>query len=300
MERLKKALYRLIFPGAAVVIISAPVAAALLIYTFMFANENSPIAYISYVFSAYSLTILCVQIVRIVRYQKSTVKATLHKNKFIDRYLTDVPFRMKVSLYLSFSINMLYTVMKFVSGLYYHSVWFGTLAVYYFLLALMRFLLLRHAKRGSFGKEQITELKKYRVCGWILMVMNIALSGVVVLVLSQNEGFEYAGYLIYIMAMYAFYTVIIAMINVVKYRKYNSPVMSAAKIINLVAALVSMLSLETAMLAQFDNGQNPETFRKLMTGATGSGVCLTVLALAVFMIVSSTKQLNKLKNNIAQ
>ena len=132
------------------------------------------------------------------------------------------------------------------------------------------------------------------------MVMNIALSGVVVLVLSQNEGFEYAGYLIYIMAMYAFYTVIIAMIKVVKYRKYNSPVMSAAKIINLVAALVSMLSLETAMLAQFDNGQNPETFRKLMTGATGSGVCLTVLALAVFMIVSSTKQLNKLKNNIAQ
>ncbi len=44
--------------------------------------------------------------------------------------------------------------------------------------------------------------------------------------------------------------VITSVINVVKFRKYGSPIMSAAKVINLTAALVSMLSLETAMLAQ--------------------------------------------------
>ena len=40
------------------------------------------------------------------------------------------------------------------------------------------------------------------------------------------------------MAMYAFYNIITPVMNVVKYRKYRSPVMSAAKVINLAAALV--------------------------------------------------------------
>ena len=137
--------------------------------------------------------------------------------------------------------------MKFTFGLRYHSVWFGTLAVYYFLLAVMRFLLLHHANRKGFGTDRIGELQSYRLCGMILMVMNISLTDVVVFVIRKNEGFQYAGYLIYIMAMYAFYNIITAVMNVVKYRKYRSPVMSAAKVVSLAAALVSMLSLETAM-----------------------------------------------------
>lgn len=129
------------------------------------------------------------------------------------------------------------------------------------------------------------------MCGLILMLMNVALSGVVVLVVRKNEGFHYAGYLIYVMAMYAFYNIITAVMNVVKYRRYNSPAMSAAKAINLAAALVSMLSLETAMLAQFDNGKNPETFRRAMTGSTGGCVCVIVLGIAIYMVIGSTRQI---------
>ena len=72
----------------------------------------------------------------------------------------------------------------------------------------MRFLLLRHSNRNAFGENLVSELKQYRLCGVILMLMNIALSGVVILVIRKNEGFQYAGYLIYVMAMYAFYNVI--------------------------------------------------------------------------------------------
>ena len=185
--------------------------------------------------------------------------------------------------------------MKLVSGVVFQSVWFGTLGVYYSLLAIMRFLLLYRADSNSFGEKQCSELKKYRVCGIILMIMNIALGGVVALVVNKNEGFVYAGYLIYIMAIYAFYTVITAVRNVIVYRRYNSPVMSAAKVVNLAAALVSLLSLETAMLAQFDKGKNPEAFRQIMTGTTGGAVCVIVFSMSIFMIVKSTIKLNILK-----
>ena len=45
-----------------------------------------------------------------------------------------------------------------------------------------------------------------------------------------------------------------AVVNLVRDRKSGSPVMAAARGVNLAAALVSMLSLETAMLTQFNDG----------------------------------------------
>lgn len=288
MERFKQILNRLLFPGTAIVLISVPVAAALLIYTFLHEPENSPVAYVSYVLSAYSL---CIVSAYIVKLPKGDFRAALHKNPYIHRYLTDVLFKTHVSLYLSLSLNLLFAAIKLFYGAYYRSVWFGTLAVYYILLAMMRFLLLRHVNRRQIGTDVSAEWKRYRLCGVILLLMNSALSGVVILVVQKNESFHYAGYLIYVVAMYAFYNVTTAIVGVVKYRKYRSPVMSATKAIKLAAALVSMLSLETAMLMQFDTGDNPQFFRQIMTAATGGCVCLLILVMAVFMIIYATKQL---------
>lgn len=293
MKQFKHILNQILFPSLAVVIISVPVATAFLIYAFLYEEDYSPVANISYVLSAYSLIIVCA---RIIRMPKGSFKTALHRNPYVHRYLTDIPFQTHVSLYLSLGLNLLFAAMKLFFGVYYGTVWYGTLAVYYVMLAVMRFLLLRHVNRSGIGTEVISEWKQYRLCGIIMLLMNIALSGVVVLVVLDNEGFYYAGYLIYVVAMYAFYNIISAVRDVVKYRDYKSPVMSAAKAIKLAAALVSMLSLETAMLAQFGEENGPQ-FRQLTTGLTGGGVCLIVLATAGIMIAKSTRQLRSLSNS---
>lgn len=292
MERVKQFLNKILFPRLTVVIISVTAGCALLFYTFWSGNEYSPVAYISYVLSAYAFILVCARITRI---PKEGFKAALHRNGYIHRYLTDIPFKTQVSLYLSLGLNLVFVAMELFFGVYYRSVWFGTLAVYYIMLAMMRFLLLRHVNQNGIGKDVVSELKHYRLCGVILLLMNVALYGVVVLVIRKNEGFHYAGYLIYVVAMYAFYNIISAVRDVLKYREYKSPVMSAAKAVKLAAALVSMLSLETAMLMQFNNREDAEDFRQLMTGATGGAVCVVVVAMAVFMIVKSTGQLNEQK-----
>lgn len=133
------------------------------------------------------------------------------------------------------------------------------------------------------------ELKRYRLCGFMLLIMNQALAGIVVFMVYQSRGFDYPGLLIYAMAMYSFYSVITAAVNLVKFRKHGSPVLSAAKVINLVAAMVSILSLETAMLARF-GGDDDLEFRRLMTGLTGGGVCVIVIGMACFMLWRSRKQ----------
>jgi hypothetical protein len=84
---------------------------------------------------------------------------------------------------------------------------------------------------------------------------------------------------------------ITAIINVVKFRKLGSPILSAAMIVNLTAAMVSMLSLETAMLAEF--GSDEPIFRRYMTGASGGVVCTFVLGMAIYMIVRSTRYIKQ-------
>ena len=162
----------------------------------------------------------------------------------------------------------------------------------------MSFILLHYIwKRADDGSDEISEWRRYRLCGIVLLLMNWALIGIVILVIHQNSGFEYPGTLIYVMALYAFYAIITAVANVIKFRKYGSPILSAAKVISLTAALVSMLSLETAMLAQFGQSDDAE-FRKIMMAATGLGISIIVLVMAVYMIVHATRQLNngKLKS----
>lgn len=293
MKLFKGILHKLLFPGIAAVLISVPVAAVLLIYTFLYDAKDSTIAYVAYLLSAYSLTIVCAAIIKA---PKPDIKAKLHRNQHMHRYLTDISFKTHVSLYLSLGINLFFVAMKLFYGMRYRSVWYGTLSVYYIMLAVMRFLLLRHANRSGIGKDLVSEWKHYRLCGIILLIMNIALLGVVVLVVLENEGFSYAGYLIYVVAMYDFYNITMAVKNIVKYRNHKSAVISAERSIKFAAALVSVLSLETAMLSQFGEGGHPQSWQ-LMTGLTGGCVCLIVFVMAVFMIVRSAKQMKQIKNS---
>ena len=58
---------------------------------------------------------------------------------------------------------------------------------------------------------------------------------------------------------------------------------------NLVAALVSILALTTAMIAQF--GDDDPEFRMIMVGAVGGAVCAVAMEEAIRMILQSSVKL---------
>ena len=281
---------RLLFPGRAVLLAGVPLAAALLAYAFAVEGGEGIVSYVAFAFSSYMTVAVCACMPRLVR----EAIALAHRIPWLHRYMTDDHVRMHVSLYLSLGLNMLYAVMKLIMGAYYRSAWFGTLGVYYALLTAMRFMLLGHVRRNVPSRALASELKHFRLCGAVLIPMTIALTGVVILVIDRNEGFQYAGYLIYVAAMYAFYKVISAVVNLVKYRRYNSPVMSATKAVGLASALVSVFALETAMLSQFGQERDP-LFRRIMTTATGAGICAFILSMAAVMIIHATRRLKMLQ-----
>ncbi len=209
-----------------------------------------------------------------------------------NKYMTDISYKVRVSLYISLGINFAYAGFKLVSGVIYGAFWFDAFAIYYLLLTVIRFLLLRYMRKNQNQQDLIAEFRRYRLCGILMLIMNIALTGVVTHMMIKNAAYAYHEIVIITMATYTFYAVTVSVIDLVRYRKYVRPVISAAKSIRFTAALVSLLSMEASMLAKYGNN---ESFRRLMISLTGAGVCLFVMAMSVYMIMRANRAIKRLR-----
>ncbi len=291
----KKIGKKLLFPPVWLMVLLAVTGAVLLTVVFLKGWEQQVIAYFVYVLAFYSLSVTVLYLAMVLPKQYSKIKRRIYDNPFGSRYMTDRAFRTKMSLYLSLAISLLYVGINLWSWHILGSYWFMVLAVYYVILAVMRFLLVRYVRIHTLGISILDEWKMSRICACILLLINLSLSGAVLMILYQNRGYDYPGIMIYVMAVYSFYSTTHAIVDIVKYRTLGSPIMSTAKIVSLSAALVSMLNLETAMFAQF-GADMAQQDQNLMIILTGAGISMTVVTLSLLLIVKATKEIGREKH----
>ena len=291
----KKIGKKLLFPPIWLTVILVIASAAALVFIFVKGMEETISAYIVYLLAFYTLSTVTVFCVLVLPKQYSTLKQKVYANPLGNRFLTDRVFRANVSLSVSFSISMLYVSINLWSWYMLKSYWFMVLAAYYVIMAVMRFLLVRYVRTQKIGTSILGEWKRSRICAYILLLINLSLSGAVLMILYQHRGYDYPGVMIYVMALYTFYALTMSIVDIVKYRKLGSPVMSTAKIVSLSAALVSMLNLETAMFAQFGGDLSPE-HQRIFIILTGAGVSVTVVTLSIILIVRATKEIRREKH----
>ena len=284
----------LLYPPVAIMIILVPIATVFLIGSMVFIGTESVIAYISYVLAAYTLTVWCFRIPYLINF----IKTFKNENKYAIKWCEDTRLRVNVSLYGALAWNALYGIFQLWLGFYHHTFWFYSLGAYYICLGVMRFFLLQHSRKFSAGEKPETEIKKYMACGWVFLVMNLALTLIIFFMVYWNRTFEHHMITAIAMAAYTFTAFTVAIINVVKYRKYNSPVYSASKVISLAAAFVSMLTLESTLLTTFSGGTMRAIEQKIMLGATGGVISLLIVTMAIYMIVSGTGKLKTLKKEV--
>lgn len=288
----KKIGKKLLFPPVWLMVLLIIVCAVLLAMVFLKGWQESPVSYAVYVLSFYTLSVVTIFCVMVLPKQYRHIKQKIYDNPLGNRYMTDRAFRTEVSLYLSLGISLMYVGANLVSWYFSRSWWFVVLAIYYVIMALMRFLLVRYVRKNDIGASILLEWKRARLCAYTLLLLNLSLSGAVLMILYQNRGYDYPGMMIYVMALFTFYSTVHAIVDIVKYRKLGSPIMSTAKIVALSAALVSMLNLETAMFSQF-GGEMALADQRLMIILTGAGISVTVVTLSVLLIVKATKEIRR-------
>jgi hypothetical protein len=249
----------------------------------------------------YGLTAICFgyciyTLVIYISKAKITITNKLKSHTFTNRLLEQYSFRTLIFAIVSLVISLGYALFNGVIGIIELSIWYGALSAYYFVLFAMRGGILAYnnkKRKADFGEQKgkIKETKTYLATGCLLIILPICLSFAIMQMVLGKNSFEHAGLAIYPAAIYAFYKIIMAVVNMVKSHKQDDYSVRAIRHINLADALVSILALQTAMFKEFAIGQNVGVYNAI----TGGVVCALTLALGTFMIITADRRLKKLK-----
>lgn len=291
---MKKIIKAIFFPHLAIVALITVLSSIFLAYSLITLPRFHGISIFSYLFSTYALTlVICAFPYLISRTKKlfSRKRENIRKN---DSEQT-AQLKINIALYGTFFYNSVYAAFTLSLGLRYNSSWYLSIAAYYILLAIMRFSLLCYLRSNKAGEDMLSELNRFRICGALLLLMNTALSAMAFFMTVENRDLPHNTATTFILAAFTVSLLTISIINIIKYRKYNSPIFFAAKLISFSASLVTMLSLETAIISKYGNSIS-DSAQRIITTVSAFSVLTIIGIIGVFMLTRSNKAIKTLKS----
>ncbi len=215
--------------------------------------------------------------------------------KAVNIFLNSAYGRARFILWFGFLFNLLYALWGLVTGIFYRSAWFGAVAVYYILLCIIKFFLIRTDLRFRQSEEKrksrIRALRSYRNCGYLLALLNISMVGIVFMIVIGDKSAGYSGIVLFVMGGYTIIRLVISVVNITKLRHIDDPLLSASKSLGISVTLMSVFSLQTALLSRFCRDA---VLRRQLNGTVGFAVSVAVIMIALYMISKSRR---KLKDN---
>lgn len=271
--------------------LTVAVCSAAIVFAIM-GSERLPLQILSYVFYGLAGVTLAYSVYTIVIYAPGIRQKLIHlikKTAFGRRMLEGYGFRTIIFAACSTAINIAYVAFHVVLAFMERSFWYGSLAAYYgMLVALKSGLVLYHRRKGDKDEKERKrlELRKYRTCGILLTIIPLCLVVPILQIVFLDKAFVHEGWTVIAFAAYAFYKIIMAVYNLVKARKEEDLTVQAVRSVGFADALVSIFSLQTALLFSFSEGENYAA----MNALTGGIVCLFTIALGVTMLVKAHKK----------
>ncbi len=253
-------------------------------------------AYPLYALAAFSLTCFVFVCIYWVKSGRTKLRSVIGRYAFTEKLYTDKGYRMRVLAILSFVFGIFYTVFLAVMAAIENSFWYASLAEYNIVFCLTRAHVLyterKSAKLTPIARDK-RRVKAYAVCGGWIMLVGVQFVFSVLGIVFRGETFRYVGLMIYVFAAITFYRATIAIVRVAQLRKQSDYTLRSIVSYNLASAAVSIVSLQTAMFDSFHGeGINVPAFN----GATGCAVCLFLLVLGGWTLVSGIKKYKKLEN----
>ncbi|MBE6535056.1 MAG: hypothetical protein E7677_00325 [Ruminococcaceae bacterium] len=174
---------------------------------------------------------------------------------------------------LGLLFNVAFGAYNVVFGIITHSWWLLTVGIYYAILSIVRFVVLKTKGSGSF----ITKFT-----GVMLMLLSMPLVGTVILAVVRDRGMVMHEIVMIAMAVYSFTKITLAIINLIKSRKSTSEKLITLRNVSLADACVSIFALQRSMLVSF--GEMSETDICIFNAVIGSAVCVIVFLLGLNLV----------------
>lgn len=151
----------------------------------------------------------------------------------------------------SFMINQLIGISKLLLGIYYSSIWFMILGIYYMVLCLARGQLVWEAvkmKGASPAWQTKRQMQMYRKSGGLIFLAGIVYFILCIWMYCYNEKTVYPDYILYGVAAVSFYKIISACIGLFTVSGMASPLLSAVKTLSVLDGCVSIVAVQCALL----------------------------------------------------
>lgn len=262
--------------------------------------ENTALAIVAYILFGIAGVSLAYSVYLIIPHfpkMKASITAWIENHEFTYLLLRNFGFRTVIFAIGSFAMSLLFSAFNAYMGIVNRSIWYGALAAFYIALAFIRGGVLTYhgkkiGKQQNMQNDEYVKAKVYRNSGIITLILNIALSAAIAQMIFSDAHFTYIGWTIFAYAAYAFIRVTASIISFIKAHKQTDLTIRAIRNINLVAALVSILALQTALLTMFsEEGVNIS----LMNTLTGIAVSVISISIGIYMIVSANKKMKELQ-----
>lgn len=213
------------------------------------------------------------------------------KNKtkdFLRSLREDYHFRTVYTARVSALMTFGFTIFNGAIGILYQSVWNISICIYYVLLAVVRRIIVR-SQIKTVDKHQDKEIikKTYVVTHIILIIIDVALVVPITLMVIGARSYTFGMIPAISMAAYTTYRMTMSIIHYLKSKRNENHFIRVIRIINLQDTLVSVLTLQNALIIA--NGDDMASMMRL-TMWTSAGIWGVIL----FFTVKSCMMIRKM------
>ncbi len=239
-----------------------------------------------------------VVIVSSVRKMRKKMLNVADRYEFTRNLRDDYSFRTKVFGVFSFAANVGYTAFLMFTAFKYKSLWYGAIGTYYILLSIARGGVLFQSRKDErryhydFLKLQEAKVGTYRYCGIMMLGLTASLTLSVGELVFGGTGFKHPVWLTFVFGSVAIYKVATASFHFVRSTKMDDLVVRSVRYINLAVTLMSVLCVQTSILAAIPASVS---LSSIFNGVTGAIFCACTTALGVYMLAFATRAKNKIR-----
>lgn len=203
----------------------------------------------------------------------------------------DYQFSTFTSSAASALINVAFMILNGVLGVGYHSLWYGSICVYYLLLPVIRTTILSaQRKDGGCRQEQGAAYRRKIYLGThrLLLLMDVALIVPIRVMVKDERSYTYGLIPAIAMAAYTTHRMTMSVIHFLKSKKSDNLLVSQLRMINLTDALLALLTLQNALIIA-NGGMNSEM--KTLAAWTSAGVFVTIVFITIksFLKIQTAK-----------
>lgn len=204
---------------------------------------------------------------------------------FLRSWIEDYHFRTIYTARLSALMTFGFTIFNGAIGILYQSVWNISICIYYVLLAFLRRIIVRSQIKTEYKNQDKEIIKRtYVVTHIILILIDVALVVPIALMVIGARNYTFGMIPAIAMAAYTTYRMTMSIIHYLKSKRNENHFIRLIRTINMQDTLVSVLTLQNALIIA--NGNEMASMMRL-TMWTSAGIWGIILFFTVksFMMI---------------